>query len=116
MALVDEIPGDYLWCRDMRHAWDPDSLVSREVFNRYSERWEIWRTVRCFNCPSSKTQKLTKSFETIRTDYDKPDDYSVSSGNRLTAKDRAQIRARTTAMHGGTTKEPKPPRKKARTK
>ena len=107
MTLADEIPAEYLWCWDMRHAWDPDSLVSREVFNRRIERWEIKRTVRCFNCGGHKTQILTKGYQLLRTDYDKPPDYSVSSGHRLTAKDRAQIRARSTTLRGGTEKTAK---------
>ena len=112
MSIADQIQPEYLWCWDMKHAWDPDSLVSRLVFNRRVERWEVWRTVRCLNCPSYKTQKLTKSFQVLGTSYDKPPDYSVPGGRRLTAKDRAQIRALSTEYRGGLEKEPKP-RKKA---
>ena len=118
MSVADEIPAEYLWCRDMQHGWDPDSLVSREVFNRRVERWEVWRTVRCMNCGGHKTQKLTKGFQLLRTDYDYPPDYTVegSHGYRMNARDRALIRARSTALRGGVEKTPKPkkvqPRKK----
>jgi hypothetical protein len=109
MSFADDIPAEYLWCRDMRHGWDPDSLVSREVFNRRIERWEIKRTVRCLNCGGHKTQVLTKGYQLLRTDYEPPPDYRVegSHGYRMTAKDRAQIRARSTALRGGTEKTPK---------
>lgn len=103
MGWADNIPVEYLWCRDMRHAWDPDSLTSREVFNRRVERWEVWRTVRCLNCAGYKTQKLTKNYQLLGTDYQYPDGYHVegSKGYRQTADDRAQLRALTTSLRGG---------------
>lgn len=112
MTIADEIPAEYLWCVDMRHAWNPDSLVSREVFNRRIERWEIHRTVRCMNCPKHKTQRLTKSYQLLGTSYDSPPDYRV--GSRLTARDRAQIRARSTTLRGGAEKPDAEERKAAR--
>jgi hypothetical protein len=108
-GIADDIPVDYIWCWDMRHAWNPDSMVSRQVFNRRIERWEIKRTIACYNCPSHKTQVLTTSHQLLRTDYDKPEDYSIRSGHRLTARDRAQIRARNIELHGGTQKVAKRP-------
>jgi hypothetical protein len=106
MGFAENIPVEFLWCRDMRHAWNPDSLTSREVFNRRIERWEVWRTVRCLNCGGHKTQKLTKNYQLIRTDYQNPDGYRVegSKGYRQTAADRAQIRALTTGLRGGVSK------------
>jgi hypothetical protein len=116
MSFADDIPTEYLWCRDMRHAWDPDSMTSREVFNRRIERWEVWRTVRCMNCGGYKTQKLTKAFQLLGTDYDYPEGYHVegSLGYRQTADDRAQIRALTTAYRGGVEKPTSEDRKAAR--
>jgi hypothetical protein len=103
VSFADNIPVEYLWCRDMRHAWDPDSLTAREVFNRRIERWEVWRTVRCLNCGGYKTQKLTKNYQLVGTDYQYPDGYRVegSKGYRQTAEDLAQIRALSTGMRGG---------------
>jgi hypothetical protein len=117
MAFIDDIPVEYLWCKDMMHAWDPDSMVSREVFNRRIERWEIKRTVRCMNCGSHKTQVLTKGFQLLRTDYEYPDDYRVpgASPYRMTVEDRAQIRARSTALRGGAEKPSAADRMAART-
>jgi hypothetical protein len=114
MAIADDIPAEYVWCKDMRHAWDPDSQVSREVYNRRIERWEIKRTVRCINCSTHKTQVLTKSHQLLRTDYDYPEDYRVpGTGFRMTARDRALIRARSIALHGGISKTPKPKKVKS---
>lgn len=116
MSYADDVLPEYLWCKDMRHAWDPDSLVSREVFNRRIERWEVWRTVRCYHCPVHKVQKLTKGFQLLRTDYDYPDNYKVQGGPgyRMTAADWAAIRARNTALRGGTEKPGAADRKAAR--
>jgi hypothetical protein len=87
----------------MRHAWDPDSLSSREVFNRRIERWEVWRTVRCVNCGGYKTQKLTKNYQLVGTAYDYPNGYQVEGhkGYIVSAEDRAQVRALSTALRGG---------------
>jgi hypothetical protein len=103
-GVADDIPAEFLWCWDMRHAWDPDSQVTRQVFNRRIERWEIKRTVRCMNCPSHKTQIMTTAHQLLRTYYDKPPEYSIGGGRRLTARDRAQIRARNIALRGGAEK------------
>jgi len=109
--FADEIPPEYLWCKDMRHAWSPDSEVAREVFNRRTEHWEIWRTVRCDNCGTHKTQKLDKAFRPVTSPtYDYPPGYKVEGhrGYIMTADDRARIRARNIALRGGVTKTPKP--------
>lgn len=107
MGFANDISPEFLWCKDKRHAWDPDSLVSREVFNRRTERWEIHRTVRCDHCGTVQTERLTKSFQRLGSPtYEHPPGYKVEGyrGYVITAKDRAQIRALSTAMHGGTTK------------
>src|SRR5690349_2359031 len=118
MSFADDIPVEYLWCKDMRfHVWDPASLVSREVFNRRTEVWEIHRTVRCFNCSTHRTQKLTKAWQPIGSfTYDYPPGYKVDGykGYVVTPADRAAIRALSTAYRGGTSKPSAKDRKVAR--
>ena len=118
MSFADEIPVEYLWCKDTQHAWDADSQVTRQVFNRRLEKWEIWRTMRCDRCGTHKTQKMTKACQLLRTDYDYPDDYHVAGASpyRMTAADRAKIRARSIALRGGVEKTPKPKKVPARKK
>jgi len=106
MSIADLIPPEYLWCRDMKHSWDPDSIVSREHLNRRVERWEIWRSFRCLYCGGFKTQKLTKGFQFLGTSYEYPPNYTINGGPgyRLTVEDRAQIRALSTTQRGGVEK------------
>jgi hypothetical protein len=116
MSIADLIPPEYLWCRDMKHSWDPDSLVSREHFNRRVERWEIWRSFRCLFCGGHKTQKLTKAYQLLGTSYEYAPNYTIDGGPgyRLTAEDRAQIRALSTAIRGGVEKPSTEDRAEAR--
>ncbi len=87
---IDDIPDDYLLCRDLGHAWAPhDVKVSRKA-------GEIHRVLKCRNCPTERTQILSTSGFIVRSRYEYPEGYVLPGIGRLSSDDRAHIRVSST--------------------
>lgn len=96
---IEEIPDDYLLCRDLGHLWQPsDVRISRR-------QREIERVLRCHNCSTLRTQVLTlggylipgRSFTRIPEQQDLDADHYVLKGvGRLSVDAWAAIRVMST--------------------
>ena len=90
MANIDAIPEQFLWCRDVLHAWDPyNATISR---NKITRRNEIHQVLICVRCSTLKTRVLTTNGEPIRSSYSYPDGYLLKDQGLMTPADRAMIR------------------------
>lgn len=87
---VEDIPDEFLLCRDLGHAWAPyDVRVSRKA-------QEIHRILQCRTCPTQRTQILSLDGEIRRSKYDYPEGYVLSGVGHLTVADRAHVRVMST--------------------
>ena len=90
MSTVNDIPEQYLWCRDVMHSWDPyDFRVSR---NKIVRRNEMHQVLRCTRCSTLKTRIMTTGGDLIRAHYQYPDGYLLKDHGPMTPADRAMIR------------------------
>lgn len=93
---VDDIPSEYLICRDLGHAWAPHDV---KISRKYGE---IHRVLKCRQCPTQRTQVLSIDGGLKRNKYDYPEHYTLRGVGRLTVDDRAHIRvASTQVMRSG---------------
>lgn len=75
-------------CRDVGHSWAPyDAVIERKF---------IQRILKCRNCTTLRIQTLDKNYDVVSNTYRYPDGYLVEGAGRLSASDRARIRAWTT--------------------
>lgn len=85
------IADQFLPCRDYGHTWLPyDAVIEHKPYR-------IRRILLCGKCSTRRTQLLDSKFDIVGNSYTYPKGY-VSVGSRLSAKDRAAIRARSTSM------------------
>ena len=90
MSAIDKIPEQYLWCRDVMHAWDPyNAKVSR---NKITRRNEISQVLICTRCATLKTRVMASDGEMLRSSYSYPEGYLQKDQGRMTPVDRAMIR------------------------
>ncbi len=96
---LEQIPDEYLICRDLCHNWQPSDVR----INRRAR--EIERVLRCRNCSTIRTQVLTldgylisgQSFYTYPEQQDADaDPYVLKGVGRLSVDDRAAIRVLST--------------------
>jgi hypothetical protein len=93
---VDDIPTEYLICRDLGHAWAPHDV---KISRKYGE---IHRILKCRQCPTTRTQVLSIDGGLKKNRYEYPEHYTLRGVGRLTIDDRATIRvASTQVMKGG---------------
>jgi len=92
MSYIDGIREEFLWCRDVMHAWDPYNVkVSR---NKVVRRNEVHQILLCARCGTQKTRVMTTGGEILRYSYSYPDGYlAKDQGGHMTPADRAMIRA-----------------------
>lgn len=83
---VDDIPDEYLLCRDLGHAWAPSDVKISRKFG------EIHRILQCRSCPTQRTQVLSLDGGLKKNKYDYPEHYTLHGIGRLTVDDRAHIR------------------------
>lgn len=90
MSIVDQIPEQFLFCRDFLHAWDPyNAKVSR---NKVTRRNEVHQILICTRCSTLKTRIMTTGGEMLRSSYSYPDGYLLTEHGQMTPADRAMIR------------------------
>lgn len=87
---IVEIPEEFLWCRDVMHAWDPyNAKVSH---NKVTRRREMHQILICTRCGTLKTRVMTLGGEMLRNSYSYPDGYLLNEQGLMTPADRAMIR------------------------
>lgn len=91
MSYIDRLHEEFLWCRDVRHAWDPYTLTF--IRNKVVRRNEVHQVLLCARCGTLKTRVMTASGEILRYSYSYPDGYLVKDQGQMTPADRAYIRA-----------------------
>jgi hypothetical protein len=90
VSAIDRIPEQYLWCRDVMHAWDPyDFKLSR---NKVVRRNELHQILRCARCGTLKTRVMMANGEMVRSSYSYPEGYLLKEQGQITPADRAMIR------------------------
>jgi hypothetical protein len=97
---VDDVPDEYLMCRDLRHHWLPhDVKVSRKA-------GEIHRVLWCANCPTQWVQVFTLDGYRVRSRHIYPEQqdseatpYVLKGMGRLTVDDLAAIRVQSIARY-----------------
>lgn len=90
---IEDIPEEFLLCRDLGHAWAPfDVKVSRKA-------QEIHRILQCRSCPTQRIQILDTNGYRLRSKYVYPEDvdkdaapYKLKGVGRLSADDNASVR------------------------
>lgn len=87
---IDDIPDQFLWCRDFLHAWDAYDFHVRR--NAVTRRNEMNQVVRCVRCGTIKTRIMTTSGEILRNSYQYPDGYQLKDQGFMTPADRGMIR------------------------
>jgi hypothetical protein len=91
MSALDHIHEEYLWCRDVMHAWDPyNAKVSQ---NKMTRRREMHQVLICTRCGTLRTRVMTLGGELLRNSYSYPDGYLLTEQGRLSPADRAMIRS-----------------------
>lgn len=87
---IDGIKEEYLWCRDVLHAWDPyDARISR---NKIARRNEVHQVLLCVRCGTLKTRVMTTGGDIVRSSYSYPDGYLQKDQGMMTPADRSMIR------------------------
>lgn len=87
---IDDIPDEFLLCRDLGHAWAPhDVRISRKY-------GEIHRILQCRSCPTQRTQILSLDGEIKRSRYEYPEGYVLVGVGHLSVADRAHVRVMST--------------------
>lgn len=87
---IDDIPDEFLLCRDLGHAWAPfDVKISRKY-------GEIHRVLQCRSCPTQRTQILSMDGSIMRSKYEYPENYVLTGVGRLSSADRAHVRVMST--------------------
>lgn len=90
MSGVNDIPENFLWCRDVLHSWDPyNAKVSR---NKVARRREMHQILICTRCGALKTRTMTLTGELLRNSYSYPEGYLLKDHGPMTPADRAMIR------------------------
>lgn len=90
---IDDIPEDYLACRDLLHAWTPYDARIRRADT--TGRREIHRVLRCSRCKTLRTQRLDMQGRILSNSYSEyPEGYLLTGTGHLSAADRAAIRVR----------------------
>lgn len=94
MSNVEDIPEQYLWCRDVLHSWVPYDV--KVLKSPVTGRREIHRVLRCQRCQVKKTQRLSTDGTLIgggtSYNYHDAEGYLNIGGGRLTSKERGQLR------------------------
>lgn len=95
---VNAIPEQFLWCRDVLHAWAPhDAKIVKRPGKRARE---IHRILQCRDCGTLKTQRLSQDGMILGHSYSYPKGYLNQGQGRLTVADRAKIRKLTSKIGG----------------
>lgn len=89
---IDDIPAEYLICRDLGHAWAPHDVKISRKFG------EIHRVLRCRSCPTERTQVLSIDGGLKKNKYEYPEHYTLRGVGRLSVDDRAHIRVASTQV------------------
>jgi hypothetical protein len=83
---VEDIPEQFILCRDLLHAWQPyDARISRK-------HREIERVMRCLRCATLKVQVFSLEGELKRSRYEYVEGYLLKGVGHLTVDDRARLR------------------------
>lgn len=90
MAVANEIPERFLWCRDVGHRWDAHDAILTQ--NNVTRRREIHRKLRCEHCTATRIDALSTNGEVLRRWYVYPHGYLLNQQGNLTSADRAMIR------------------------
>lgn len=77
---------DQLICRDLQHAWTPQTARSAG--------WGFVRTLKCERCTTKKEQRLNREGYILDSTMFYPKGYLRAGEGRLTRDDRAQLRLR----------------------
>jgi hypothetical protein len=89
MSTVNDIPEQYLECRDLMHSWQPyDAKMLRSPV---TGQREIHRVLRCIRCQTLKTQRLTPRGDIIAHSYSYAEHYLLKGG-RLPRAERGRLR------------------------
>jgi len=91
VSTVNDIPEQYLWCRDVMHSWDPYDY--KQARNKVMRRNEMHQILRCARCATLKTRVMTASGDMLRSYYVYPDGYLLKDHGPMTPADRAMIRS-----------------------
>ena len=83
---IDDIPDEFLLCRDLGHAWAPHDVKISRKFG------EIHRILQCRSCPTQRTQILDMDGYAKRSRYEYPEGYVLRGVGRLSVADRAHVR------------------------
>lgn len=92
---IDDIPTEYLICRDLGHAWAPHDV---KISRKYGE---IHRVLQCRQCPTQRTQVLGIDGGLKKNRYEYPEHYTLRGVGRLSIDDRAHIRVASTNVMKG---------------
>jgi hypothetical protein len=96
---IEDIPEEFLICRDLGHSWAPsDVKISGKGRNA-----EIHRILQCRSCPTQRVQILDVNGYRLRSKYVYPEDqdkdaapYKLKGVGRLSVDDNASIRVMST--------------------
>ena len=87
---MKDSPEEFLWCRDVLHAWDPYNFrVSRNAVTRRNEMNEV---LKCVRCGTLKTRIMATNGDLLRNSYSYPDGYQLKHQGPMTPADRSMIR------------------------
>jgi hypothetical protein len=91
VSEFDEIPDNFLWCRDVRHSWEPFDV--RDYRNKVARRDEILQVLRCERCATKRIRVLGQDGGFLRSGgYDYPEGYLLKDHGPMTPADRGMIR------------------------
>lgn len=96
---IDDIPEEFLLCRDLGHAWRPHDV---KIVGK-GRHGEIHRILQCRSCPTQRVQVLDMGGYRLRQKYVYPEDqnpdaapYKLRGIGHLSIEDRAAVRVMST--------------------
>jgi hypothetical protein len=85
-GVVDQMPDEYVECRELNHLWRPYDVHYNAKYHTYD------RTLRCYRCLTRKHQELSERGHVLRSSYSYPEDYQLKNLGRIAGDARDVVR------------------------
>lgn len=85
-AAVEDMPDNFVYCRDFGHSWAPKSVHFDDKAKVYDQ------TLRCGRCKTVRHRLIDSRGRNVSANYDYPDHYLITGAGRLDVDARATIR------------------------
>jgi hypothetical protein len=86
-VALDDMPENFLQCRDYLHAWKPYGA-------RQNPDRTFTSTLRCNRCTTLKNRTINRHGHVLSVTYDYPEGYTIAGSGRLDGDARDMIRLR----------------------